>query len=144
MMVEATGQQILDSLEWGVKSLPDESGAFLQVSGLTYQIDLSIESSCTSDEYGMFTGVDGEYRVRNVMIGNEALDPDRVYRLAGASYMIADQENGNTALNGAARLWESGKMDYEMLADYIRDELSGVIGEGYENPYGDGRITAVE
>ena len=144
MMVEATGRQILDSLEWGVKSLPDESGAFLQVSGLTYQIDLSIESSCTCNEYGMFTGVDGEYRVRNVMIGNEALDPDRLYRLAGPSYMIADQENGNTALDGAVRLWESEKMDYEMLADYIRDALGGVIGEGYEDPYGDGRITAVE
>ena len=44
----------------------------------------------------------------------------------------------------AALLWESDKMDYEMLADFIRNELGGVIGEGYEDPYGDGRITAAE
>ena len=31
-----------------------------------------------------------------------------------------------------------------LLADYIRDELGGVIGAGYEDPYGEGRITAVE
>ena len=68
----------------------------------------------------------------------------RLYRVAGASYVIADQENGNTALDGAKLLWESEKLDYEMLADYIRDELDGVIGPGYENPYGEGRIVTAD
>ncbi len=144
MLVEASGRQLLDCLEWGAKDLPEESGAFVHVSGMTYEIDLSVESSCTQDEYGMFTGVTGEYRVKNVTVGGEPLDPDRIYRLGGASYLIADQGNGSTALNGAKRLWESEKPDYEMLADYIRNELRGEIGAGYENPYGAGRITAAE
>ena len=144
MMCEATGQQILDSLEWGVKGLPEESGAFLQVSGLSYELDLSVESSCLRDEYGMSAGVAGEYRVKNVYVGGEPLDPDRVYRLAGSSYVIADQENGNTALDGCRRLWESEKLDYELLIDYIQGPLGGSFGDGYENPYGEGRIVAVE
>lgn len=144
MMCEATGQQILNSLEWGVKGLPEESGAFLQVSGLTYEIDTSVESGCTRDENGLFTRVEGEYRVKNVIVGGEPLDPDKLYRVAGSSYVIADQENGNTALDGAKRLWESDKLDYEMLVDYIQNECGGEIGAGYENPYGEGRIVSVE
>ena len=35
---EATGQQILDALEFGAKDVPGEFGGFLQVSGLTYEI----------------------------------------------------------------------------------------------------------
>ena len=34
-VVEATGQQILDALEWGARNVPGENGGFLQVSGLT-------------------------------------------------------------------------------------------------------------
>ncbi|MBE6117723.1 MAG: bifunctional metallophosphatase/5'-nucleotidase, partial [Erysipelotrichaceae bacterium] len=33
---EASGQQILDALEWGVRTAPAQNGGFLQVSGLTY------------------------------------------------------------------------------------------------------------
>ena len=39
-MIEATGQQIIDALEWGARSIPGENGGFLQVSGLTYEIDV--------------------------------------------------------------------------------------------------------
>ena len=73
-VVEATGQQILDALEWGSRVVPEETGGFLQVSGLTYEIHTYIESSCTADENGLFTGVAGEYRVKNVKVGGEELD----------------------------------------------------------------------
>lgn len=33
----------MDALEWGARSLPGESGAFLQISGLSYEIDVSTE-----------------------------------------------------------------------------------------------------
>lgn len=65
------GQQILDALEWGSSKLPGEFGGFMQVSGLTYEIDMSIPSPCTKDEEGMFSGINGERRVRNVMVGGE-------------------------------------------------------------------------
>ncbi len=33
-VIEATGQQILDALEWGARGVPDENWGFLQTSGL--------------------------------------------------------------------------------------------------------------
>ena len=49
-LIKVTGQQILDALEWGAKDVPGESGRFLQVSGLTYEIHADKDSSCTADE----------------------------------------------------------------------------------------------
>ena len=42
-VVEATGQQILDALEMGARNAPGECGGFLQVSGMSYEIDLNVE-----------------------------------------------------------------------------------------------------
>lgn len=46
--------------------------------------------------------------------------------------------------DGAPILPESGKLDIEALTDYIADTLGGVIGAEYADPYGQGRIIAVE
>ena len=43
--VEVTGQQILDALEWGARNVPGESGGFLQVAGMSYEIHTYIENS---------------------------------------------------------------------------------------------------
>lgn len=77
-MIEVTGQQILDALEWGSSRLPGEFGGFMQVSGLTYEIDMNVPSPCTQSEDGLFTGISGERRVKNVTVGGKALD--RRYR----------------------------------------------------------------
>ena len=36
------------------------------------------------------------------------------------------------------------KLDNQVLKDYITGTLEGVIGEEYSDPYGQGRIVAVE
>ena len=45
--------------------------------------------------------------------------------------------------NGCTVLQESVKLDNQVLIDYITGTLGGVVGEGYENPYGQGRIVSV-
>ena len=55
VVIEVTGQQLLDALEWGSREVPEELGGFLQTAGLTYEIHTYIESSCTEDVDGMFT-----------------------------------------------------------------------------------------
>ena len=82
-VIAVTGQQILVALEWGSAKLPGEFGGFMQVSGLSYEIDVSVPSPCTKDEEGMFTGISGERRVRNVKVGGKALDPEATYTVAG-------------------------------------------------------------
>ena len=142
-MVETTGAQILDALEMGVSALPAEFGGFQQVSGLTYEIDMNVESSVEVDENGMFVGVNGERRVKNVMIGGEPLDPDKTYTLASHSYMLKNGGDGFNMFVGDTLLMEDIMLDNEVLITYIVDTLGGVIGEEYADPYGEGRIVAI-
>ena len=142
-MVETTGAQILDALEMGVSALPAEFGGFQQVSGLTYEIDMNVESSVEVDENGMFVGVNGERRVKNVMIGGEPLDPDKTYTLASHNYMLKNGGDGFNMFVGDTLLMEDIMLDNEVLITYIVDTLGGVIGEEYADPYGEGRIVAI-
>ena len=143
-VIEVTGQQILDALEWGARSVPGENGGFLQVSGLSYEIHSYLESGCTSDENGQFAGVDGEYRVQNVMVGGEALDPAKTYTLASHNYMLLDCGDGFSMFAGAKVLQNRVKLDNQILIDYITGSLGGVVGEAYEEPTGQGRIVIFE
>ena len=144
-VIEVTGQQVLDALEWSVHSLPGEFGGFNQVSGITFEYDCTIESPVVADENGMFVKVDDtkERRVRNVMVGNEPLDPEKTYTLASHDYQLLNNGDGYTMYKGCKVLQESVKLDNQVLIDYITDTLGGVVGEGYENPYGQGRIVSV-
>ena len=143
-MVEVTGQQVLDALEWGAHAFPGENGGFLQVSGLTYEIHTYLESAVTQDENTLFTGVDGEYRVKNVMVGGEPLDLEKTYTLASHNYMLKDQGDGFTMFAGCNLLLDETMLDNQVLITYIRDNLGGVVGEEYAEPYGQGRIIGVE
>ena len=142
-VVEATGQQILDALEWGARVVPEENGGFLQVSGLTYEIHTYIESSCTQDENGLFTGVSGEYRVKNVKVNGEDLDLEKTYTLASHNYMLKNAGDGFTMFQNDPILQDEVMLDNQVLINYITGTLEGNVGEAYANPYGDGRIVAV-
>ena len=139
-VIEVTGQQILDALEWGARAIPSENGGFLQVAGLSYEIHSYIESSCVADVNNMFTGVEGEYRVKNVMVGGEPLDMDKIYTLASHNYMLLEHGDGYTMFDGAKVLQNSVKLDNQVLIDYIVDTLGGVVGPEYEELTGQGRI----
>ena len=141
---EATGQQILDALEFGAKDVPGEFGGFLQVSGLTYEIHTYLPSTVKLDEKRMFVGVEGEYRVKNVMVGGEPLDLEKIYTLASHNYMLQGQGDGYTIFEDNVYTQESVMLDNQVLITYITEGLGGVVGADYANPYGQGRIVAVE
>ena len=139
--IEVTGQEILDALEWGAREAPDETGAFLQVSGLSYEVDTSKASTCKEDEDGYFAGVSGDRRVGNVTVGGEKLDASATYTVAGSNYLLQKHGDGYTMFDDASKVTSSGKLDSEVLIDYLQEALGGTIGEGYTDPYGDGRIS---
>ena len=143
-VIEVTGRQILDALEWGARTIPGENGAFLQVSGLSYEVRSDTESSCVGDDNGMFVRVDGSRRVKNVLVGGEAIDPEKTYTLAGQDYMLLKGGDGFVMFDGAPILKDCAKLDNQLLIDYIVDTLGGVIGEEYEDPFGQGRIKIIE
>ena len=142
-VVDATGQQIVDALEWSVRSLPNENGGFLQVSGLSFEIDVSVPSGCQTDENSMFAGVSGARRVKNVAVNGEAIDLQKTYTVAGMDYLLLEHGDGHTAFDGAEILQDRVKLDNQLLIDYVVAVLDGTVGARYADPYGDGRITVI-
>ncbi len=143
-VIEVTGQQIMDALEWGARAVPEETGGFLQVSGMSYEIDPDIKSGCKADEENMFAGIEGERRVKNVKVGGEPIDPKKIYTLSCIDYILMDKGDGYTMFEGSKVLQDRVILDNQMLIEYITDNLGGVIGEKYADPYGDGRIVVLD
>ena len=159
-LLQVTGQQILDALEWGSKGITadgsGENGSLLHVSGLKYTLDLTRDSSVQADEKDVWTGppTDG-YRVSNVLILNrdtgeyEPLDLTATYNLAGYNYTLRDLGGGFAMLNGSVNVLDYVAEDYMVLANYIQsfpvDESTGLptisTDSGYCDVTGSGRIT---
>lgn len=143
-MVEATGQQILDALEMGVMDLPAESGGFQQVSGISFEIHTYLDSSVQLDADGMFQSVDGEYRVKNVKVNGEDLDPEKTYTVASHNYMLKNGGDGFNMFQNCNMPLEDIMLDNQALIQYITEDLRGTVGEQYADPYGEDRIVIVE
>lgn len=143
-VVEATGQQILDCLEMGALHCPEEDGSFIQVSGLTYQINKSVPSSVKTDKDGNFIGVDGEYRVCNVFVGEKPLDLNKTYTVASHNYYLLSYGGGMTMFRDCKLVAKEIALDNQALIDYITENLGGTVGEKYSNPRGSGRIKVID
>ncbi|MCR5511311.1 MAG: bifunctional metallophosphatase/5'-nucleotidase [Lachnospiraceae bacterium] len=144
-VIEATGQQILDALEWGSRGVPEENGGFLQVSGLTYDIDSSVDSPCKADEEGNMTGIgSGPRRVSNVLVDGKPIDPAAKYTIGSQSFVLLDHGDGYTCFDGCEVLYPEVCLDNEALINYMEEHLTGGGGSEYAEPYGEGRIVITE
>ena len=155
-LIQVTGQQILDALEWGAKDTPNaECGGFLQVSNIVYEIHTYLPSAVKKDDKGVWIGGPDtleEYRVKNVRIGGEPLDLTKTYNLAGYNYTLRDMGDGFNMFKGAVNVLDYVAEDYMVLADYIKTfPVSGETGlptitaenSPYGNVNGSGRIVLV-
>lgn len=144
-VISATGQQILDALEHGAKLLPEVSGGFLQVSGITFEIHSYRESPVILDDYQSFVEVDDtkERRIENVKIAGETINPEKNYTVAGSLYMLKQGGDGFTMFSDCEILENENLVtDAEMLIQYLTENLNGIISEAqYGNVLGAGRIT---
>ena len=140
-MIEATDQQIKDALELASKNYPEESGAFLQVSGLEYTINSSVPSSVELDDKGNFLSVSGAYRVTDIKVNGEPLDLDRTYTVASHSYMLKQAGDGMTMFRNTNLVKDEVMVDVDALSGYINTYLGGTVGAEYADPAGQGRIT---
>lgn len=154
-VVNATGQQILDALEWTARSTQadykdaqgnavGEYGGFLQVSGLRYTIDTSVESPAIADSNGMFFGFieDVPHRISDVQVEQNGewvdIDPEATYKVASHNYLLKNGGDGTTMFQGDEILINESMSDYQVLITYITDFLHGDLS-AYAEPQG--RIT---
>ena len=135
IMTEVSGQMLLDALEFGVSFLPDEAGAFPQVSGITFRINKDIASSVRINEKKQFLSVDGGYRVSDVKVDGKDLDPEAIYTLAISDYLFTGGD-GYTMFENANIISSTKLPDNEVVMKYIEEDLNGVIPEKYAGPQG--------
>ncbi|MCD7844234.1 MAG: bifunctional metallophosphatase/5'-nucleotidase, partial [Clostridiales bacterium] len=117
-VVEMSGQDILDALEYGARYLPTgECGGFLHVAGLTYEVDMAVESTVQEDENEIWVAGPSEYRVKNVKVYNketgeyEDLDLTQTYSVAGTNYTLRNCGDGFNMFS-----------DSELIRDYIVED----------------------
>ena len=140
-VIEATGQQIADALEGGASDYPGEQGAFMPVAGMTYAIDPKVPSGLVLDAKGNFAGVNGERRVKDIMINGKPIDLSGKYTIGGSTYVLKDGGNGLVMFKQSKLLKDGIMTDVDAIMEYVQNHLNAKIKEGYENPYGAGRIT---
>ena len=131
-----SGQQLLDALEWGARSVGsgEENGGFLQVAGITYKVDSQWPDSVQMDDKGVWIGSPtGGYRVFDVMVYNkdtgayEPLDLNASYNLAGYNYTLRDLGDGFNMFSSAVNVLDYVMEDYMVLANYIRAFENGQV-----------------
>ena len=120
VLLELTGAQVREALEHGYRAAPEATGSFLHVSGLTAEIDTTKPA--------------GE-RVSNVMVGGEALDDAKTYKVATNDFM-ARGGDGYGMLSGANQLIDaaSAKLMANDVMVFVRE--NGSVKSGI-----DGRLT---
>ncbi len=160
-----TGQQLLDALEWGARSVGfSEEGSFLHVSGITYKIDTSIPDTTQKDDKGVWIGGPEKYRVHSVEVYNketntwDALNLDASYNLAGYNYTLRDLGGGFAMFEGAVNVLDYVMEDYMVLANYVEAFENNTVKANnspltakysnftvdYGTVYGSGRIVMAE
>lgn len=135
----ATGAKILDILEASVAFMPEESGAFLQVSGITFDVDTTIPSPVVFTKDGFVKGINGTRRISNVRIWNsaertfETIDPTHNYSICSIDYTLLNRgchgSFGGCTLDGKTQ----GQL-IEIVEEYITKNLSGSVGEEFRKP----------
>lgn len=140
-----TGQQLLDALEVCYQFVPNESGSFMQISGMRFSIDTSVNPAFVM-ENDLWTAVSegSPRRISNLEILNrstgnyEPVDPSRTYTISGNDYVLRDL-GCEAAFRYTLCDADLGVTDAEVTVQYFRDKLQGVMPLQYAAP--EGRIT---
>ena len=128
-IVEASGRQVLDALEFGAQAVGDgEFGGFLHVAGLKFTVDATVKSSVGFDTSGSWTSgpSNGIYRVKDVQVFNRKkgafapLDPNAVYRIVGNAFTLVEGGDGFAMFRSAKRIENGLATDYLVLAEYAK------------------------
>lgn len=121
VVVEMLGMDIIEALEHSVRLLPDQNGGFLQVSGITFEVDPKAEPGG---------------RVLNVKVNGERIVASKKYTVATNDFLAAGGDGYETFLN-ASVVAETGIMLKDVMVEYIQEQPQ------LEEPQG-GRIVILQ
>lgn len=103
VVVEMMGMDIIDALEHSVRALPEQSGGFLQVSGLTFEVDPKAQPGG---------------RVINVRVNGERISASKYYTVATNDFLAAGGDEYDVFKN-ARLVADTGIMLRDVMVDYV-------------------------
>ena len=143
-IVKVTGTELLEALEASTYCTPDALGGFPQVSGIQFTIDTgkSYDAGALYPD-STYHAPKSINRVTIQSVGGKAFDEKAVYTIATNDFLAA---GGDTyyAFKAASANYNIGVPMDEVLMDYIKTELKGVVGETYVKPQGRITLTKTE
>ena len=122
-----TGQQLLDAMEFSVSALPYESGSFLQVSGMSYEVDASVPTPVVLDDECLFSYVgDGRRRVSDLKIMNaktgilEDVELEKTYTVASFDYLLTEMGGSGILRYAQAddKYWGTDLEVFQLILNY--------------------------
>ena len=120
VVLELTGQQIIDALENGVSGIEDGAGRFPHISGFSFVADLSRAVGS---------------RIIEVTVNDEAIDPAAIFTLATNEYIARGGDNYQS-FAAAKTILEAD--DASLVASQVIDYISAA---GEVAPIVEGRMT---
>lgn len=151
LKAKITGKKLLNILENSYRfvskeavgpdgSAQNENGGFMQVSGLKLVIDTSVKSPVKVDDKGILKSIEGENRVKEVMIlvngKYEPLDLNKTYIIAAPDYIATGGKNGSYRILEEDILEKYGILP-EAFVEYFK-HLKGNLSDYNKT---EGRIT---
>ena len=133
-----TGKQLADILEVSVRMLPEENGSFMQVSGIKFEVDTSIQSPVIMGSDNLYSHVsdNAPHRVSNIQVWDKISNTykpivfDKLYTLSGYDYQI--KELGSDGIFRYTTLEQDNLgIDIDIIATYIKITLNGTIEKRY-------------
>ena len=121
VVVEMLGMDILEALEHSVRMVPDQNGGFLQVSGITFEVDPN--------------ALPGG-RIINAKVGENRLAAGKYYTVATNDFLAAGGDGYETFMN-ANLVADTGIMLRDVMVDYI-------VGQGSITEPEAGRIVILK
>ena len=135
LVKEVTGQAILEALDFGVRTLPGVTSRFPQVSGITFKVDTSINSTVVVDENEVFEKLGDKQRVYDIRVNGEKLDLNKKYTLSSNSFILGGGD-GYSMFSDCETVKTAIALDNEAVIKYIKDNLNGTISNKYKTSEG--------
>ncbi len=139
VIVEVSGQTLLDELEHGVRLMPGRNGGLMHVAGMTYTVDATIPTPVKVDDRNILLSIEGKRRVKDVKVNGEPLDPEKLYKVVGTSYALTGLGDGHV-FKGAKLIEPDYAVASDAFAAYIKTFEK--IPARYE--HGEGRMTVIK
>ncbi len=145
VVLDVTGAQLLEALEAACQGLPEEAmGAFPQVSGIAYTVDLSTpyeQGPLYPDSTYASPAAPGT-RVSIAEVGGQPFDVEATYSIVTSDFLAAGGDTYH-AFKDASEAKQPTVLgfDYEALASYLVEGCDHAVPDEYAEPQG--RITVV-